>query len=59
MEEFKILLTKIPIFPKKIITIDQLVVHAIRRKDSIDITEYSWRVLREILILITEKNLKN
>lgn len=38
VEEFKILLTKIPIFPKNIITIDQLVVHSMRRKDSIDIT---------------------
>ena len=58
VEEFKILLTKIPIFPRSIITIDQLVIHSMRRKDSIDISEYSWRVLRDILIIVAEGNEK-
>ena len=33
----------------KVLTIDQIIIHNMRRKEMIDASEYAWRTLREIL----------
>ena len=46
VEEFRTMFTKIPKFSKRIITVDQILIHNMRRKDFLDATEFTWRLLR-------------
>jgi len=43
---------RIPHFATKVLTIEQIVIHNMRRKEMIEATEYAWRTLREILTIL-------
>lgn len=45
-------MTRVPHFATKVLTIDQIIIHNMRRKEMIEATEYAWKTLREILTIL-------
>lgn len=43
---------RVPHFATNVLTIEQIVIHNMRRKEMIDATEFAWRTLREILSVL-------
>ena len=54
VEEWGKIIVRIPHFVQKILTIDQIIVHNMRRKEMIDASEFAWRTLRDLLIVISK-----
>lgn len=54
MEEWNKIIIRIPHFGQKILTIDQIIVHNMRRKEMIEASEFAWRTLRDILVMISK-----
>ena len=52
LDEWGKLMGKVPHFTNKVLTIDQIVVHNMRRKEMMEASEYAWRTMREILIIL-------
>jgi hypothetical protein len=52
VEEWGKIMTRVPHFAPNVLTIDQIVIHNMRRKEMIEATEFAWRTLREILSVL-------
>lgn len=52
LEEWAKIMTRVPHFATKVLTIDQIIIHNMRRKEMIEATEYAWKTLREILTIL-------
>ncbi len=52
VEEWGKIMLRVPHFAANILTIEQIVIHNMRRKEMIDATEFAWRTLREILSVL-------
>lgn len=52
VEEWGKIMQRVPHFAANVLTIEQIVIHNMRRKEMIDATEFAWRTLREILSVL-------
>jgi hypothetical protein len=52
VEEWGKIIARVPHFAANVLTIDQIVIHNMRRKEMIEVTEFAWRTLREILSVL-------
>ena len=39
-------MSRVPHFTPKVLTIDQIIIHNMRRKEMVDASEYAWKTLR-------------
>lgn len=46
LEEWGKIITRVPHFTQHVLTIDQIIVHNMKRKEMIDVSEFAWRILR-------------
>ena len=46
MSEWGKISMRIPHFSSKVLTIDQIIIHNMRRKEMIEATEFAWKILR-------------
>jgi hypothetical protein len=54
LEEWKKVQERIPHFASKILTIEQIIIHNMRKKEMFDGCEFAWRTLRDILVVISK-----
>lgn len=52
LQEWGKIIARVPHFAANVLTIDQIVIHNMRRKEMIEATEYAWKTLREILSVL-------
>ena len=46
LEEWTKVMVRVPKFTPKVLTIDQIIIHNMRRKEMVDASEYAWKTLR-------------
>jgi hypothetical protein len=46
LEEWGKIIARVPHFSSKVLTIDQIIIHNMRRKEMIEVTEFAWKTLR-------------
>ena len=46
LEEWGKIMIRVPHFATKVLTIDQIIIHNMRRKEMVDVSEYAWKTLR-------------
>lgn len=52
LQEWGKIIARVPHFAANVLTIDQIVIHNMRRKEMVEATEYAWKTLREILSVL-------